>query len=89
MEISRHRRLAVSMMKNDLLNENEAAHEIGMSVSFLRRGRYQGVVGRRTPAPPHLKLGRTVRYLRGDLDVWLNARRIDPMTRKAAALRKT
>ncbi len=75
-------------MKNDLLDENEAAREIGMSVAFLRRGRYQGILGGRTPAPPHLKLGRTVRYLRGDLNVWLNSRRIDPMTRNGTARRE-
>jgi predicted DNA-binding transcriptional regulator AlpA len=73
------------MTENQLLDESKAASLIGMSVAFLRRGRHEGIVGGRTPAPPHLKLGRAVRYLRSDLDAWLAARRVDPVKRKAAA----
>lgn len=74
-------------MKNQkLLDESEAARQIGMSVAFLRRGRQQGIVGSRTPAPPHLKIGRAVRYLRADIDAWLIARRIDPVARKKSAM---
>jgi len=72
-------------MKEELLNEANAAAAIGMSVAFLRRGRLAGIVGNRCPAPAHLKLGRTVRYLRADLDTWLRDRRIDPVARFEAA----
>jgi|DEB19_MinimDraft_3_1074340.scaffolds.fasta_scaffold00944_2 predicted DNA-binding transcriptional regulator AlpA len=72
-------------MTEELLNEAKAAAAIGMSVAFLRRGRLAGIVGNRCPAPAHLKLGRTVRYLRADLDAWLRARRIDPVARVEAA----
>jgi hypothetical protein len=72
------------MKEQALLDEIRAAQQIGMSVAFLRRGRQQGIVGGRTPAPPHLKIGRAVRYLQTDLDTWLLARRIDPVLRKAS-----
>ena len=76
------------MANPNLLNEVEAADHIAMTVSFLQAGRLHGVVGGRTPPPPHLKLGRSIRYDRRDLDAWLAARRVDPVARKAAATRK-
>lgn len=53
------------------LTEKEAAHYIGMSVSFLRRDRMDGLIGNRTPGPKWLKIGRSVRYLKEELDRWL------------------
>lgn len=61
--------------QSELLNEADAARHIGMSVAFLRAGRCHGLVGNRTPSPTYLKLGRSVRYARADLDAWLAARR--------------
>lgn len=55
------------------LTEKEAAHYIGMSVSFLRRDRMEGVIGNRTPGPKWLKIGRSVRYLKEELDRWLES----------------
>ncbi len=72
-------------MKDDLLNEASAAAAIGMSIAFLRRGRLAGIVGNSTPPPAHMKLGRSVRYLRADLEAWLRERRVDPVARVAAA----
>jgi predicted DNA-binding transcriptional regulator AlpA len=57
------------------LTEAEAAKYIGMSTHFLRLGRQDGRVGNRTPPPPHVKIGRAVRYLLDDLDKWLEERR--------------
>ena len=74
------------MTRREFLTETEAAKYIGMSVPFLRNGRCKGVVGNRTPAPPHLKLGSHVRYERTDLDTWLDARRVDPLKRKSVAV---
>ncbi len=71
--------------KPELLDEKPSADYIGMSVAFLRKGRCEGIVGNRTPPPPHLKLGRAVKYARADLDAWLAARRVDPVARKASA----
>jgi hypothetical protein len=70
------------MIRPELMNEADAASYIGMSIAFLRSGRCHGIVGNRTPTPPHLKLGRSVKYARVDLDKWLAERRIDPARRK-------
>jgi len=53
------------------LPDPEAARYIGMSVSFLKQSRMNGERENRTPGPPYVKLGRAVRYLREDLDAWL------------------
>ncbi|PIQ44096.1 MAG: DNA-binding protein [Gammaproteobacteria bacterium CG11_big_fil_rev_8_21_14_0_20_46_22] len=53
------------------LNEKAAAQYIGMSVSYLRKDRMDGLVGQRTPGPRYAKLGKRVIYLRDDLDAWL------------------
>ena len=54
-------------------SENEAAGYIGMSRSYLAQARMEGHRDKRTPAPPFIKIGRSVRYLREDLDRWLDA----------------
>jgi predicted DNA-binding transcriptional regulator AlpA len=52
--------------------EDEAGVYIGMSRSFLRQGRMTGELERHIPPPPFIKLGRrSIRYLREDLDAWL------------------
>ena len=57
---------------NRALSEKDAAIYIGMSRSFLRQGRMNGDRDGRTPTPPYLKIGsRSVRYLKEDLDTWL------------------
>ena len=53
------------------LPDREAAIYIGMSESWLRQSRVTG----NPDAPPFLKIGRSVRYLRADLDIWLEQRR--------------
>ncbi len=53
-------------------SEREAASYIGMSRSFLAQSRMDGPRESRTPAPPFIKIGRSVRYLREDLDAWLD-----------------
>lgn len=55
-----------------VLSELEAAKYIGMSRSFLAQSRMQGNRENRTPAPPFIKIGRSVRYLIDDLDLWLD-----------------
>jgi predicted DNA-binding transcriptional regulator AlpA len=52
------------------LSERDAARYIGMSESWLRHGRlYQA-----DTVPPHLRLGRSVRYLVSTLDTFLAER---------------
>lgn len=55
------------------LSEIETSQYIGMSRSFLRQSRMEGNRDNRTPAPPFIKIGRSVRYLIEDLDQWLNS----------------
>ncbi len=52
--------------------EEEAAAYIGMSRSFLRQARMNGDRVGRTPGPPWIRIGsRAIRYLKEDLDGWL------------------
>ncbi|MEH6651458.1 MAG: hypothetical protein V7707_15635 [Motiliproteus sp.] len=55
------------------LTEIETANYIGMSRSFLAQSRMDGHRDGRTQAPPFIKIGRSVRYLREDLDYWLDS----------------
>ena len=54
-------------MESKVLKEDEAAPYIGMSRSWLRQSRMTG----NKDAPPYVKIGRAIRYLRDDLDTWL------------------
>lgn len=58
--------------KQRALSEIQASEYISMSRSFLRQSRMDGNRDNRTPAPPFIKIGRAVRYLREDLDSWLD-----------------
>lgn len=59
------------------LRETEAATYIGMSRSFLRQSRMNGPRVRHAPPPPFIKVGRSIRYLRADLDAWLQKFRVE------------
>lgn len=54
-----------------VLSEIDAAKYIGMSRSFLRHARIDGNRSSRTPAPKFIKIGRSIRYMRQDLDDYL------------------
>ena len=54
--------------------EKETSIYIGMSRSFLRQSRMEGNRKNRTPAPPFIRIGRSIRYLKEDLDMWLDNR---------------
>lgn len=58
-----------------LLTEEETAKYIGMSRIYLRRARMDGTVGKRTAAPPYIKIGRSVRYHLDDLIKWIDEHR--------------
>ena len=53
------------------LRSPEAALYVGMSESFMRQARIYGDLPGRTPGPPYVKVGRSVRYLVTDLEAWL------------------
>lgn len=57
------------------LDEAGAARYIGFSREFLRQSRSHGVRTGRTPGPPYVRIGRSVRYIVADLDAWLLAHR--------------
>ena len=59
------------MQSRKTLCDLEAAEYTGMSVGFLRQARSTGNREGRTPGPPFIKIGRSVRYLITDLDIWL------------------
>ncbi|MDX2164348.1 MAG: DNA-binding protein [Gammaproteobacteria bacterium] len=61
-------------------NEKEASLYIGMSLGYLRQDRVNGPRGNRTPGPSFIKIGRTIRYLKEDLDTWLETHRITQST---------
>ncbi len=60
-------------IKSRVLSEIETSQYIGMSRSFLRQARMEGNRDNRTPAPPFIKIGRSVRYIKEDLDKWLES----------------
>ena len=65
-------------MTQRAFRDREAAQYIGMSESFLRQSRMDGIREYRTPGPPFVKIGRAVRYLKEDLDHWLETYRQEP-----------
>lgn len=58
-------------LNSSVLTDKDAAQYIGMSVSWMRIARIQG----NPEAPPFVKIGRSIRYLREDLDQWLKNKR--------------
>ena len=54
------------------LTESEASSYIGIAKSTLRQGRCHGEREGHAPVPKHIKIGRSVRYLREDLDAFLD-----------------
>ncbi len=60
----------------EILTEDEAAKYIGMSKSFLNADRSNGPRKKRTKGPVFLKLGRSIRYRKVDLDEWLKINRV-------------
>jgi len=60
-------------MDKRVFTEIETAAYLGMSRSYLRQSRMEGNRDNRTPAPPFIRIGRSIRYLKEDLDLWLDA----------------
>lgn len=63
--------------KIEVLTETEAAKYIRMSRSFLNQDRMNGYRKGRTPGPKYLKLGKSIRYRKEDLDEWLMKNRVN------------
>lgn len=60
------------LLKNQLLTERDTAMYLGVSRSFLAQARMNGTVRKRTPGPPYIRLGRTIRYKQCDLEEWID-----------------
>lgn len=67
--------MEVFIVEKRVFKEAEAAQYICMSRSFLSQDRVNGTLSNRTPGPRCLKIGRAVRYLKDDLDAWLDQHR--------------
>ena len=59
--------------ENSVMDEKQAAGQLGVSVSLLRKWRVNRVGG-----PAYLKIGRAVRYSTEDLDSFLRTNRVQP-----------
>ena len=55
-----------------MLGETEAASALGVSVSYLRKGRCEGLLKHRTPAPPFVAVGGRRYYRTSDLKSWVD-----------------
>ncbi len=55
-----------------LLDEKRTSAYLGVSLSFLRKGRSEGAPGGRTQAPPFVKIGGRVYYRVVDLEHWVS-----------------
>lgn len=62
-------------MEKRVFKEIEAASYICMSRSFLSQDRSYGALENRTPGPKYIRIGRSIRYLKDDLDSWLDQHR--------------
>lgn len=63
-----------------LISERDCAQYIGMSRAFLRKSRMDGSRQGHTPAPPWLRIGRTIRYDLEDIHKWIESRKVQPKT---------
>ena len=66
---------------DDVLDTPTTAKYLGKSESWLKQARVSGSAA----APPFVKVGRSVRYLRRDLDTFLAARKFTSTTTARAA----
>ena len=62
----------IERKQENSLTELEAGDHIGMSAAWLRVQRNRG------QGPAYLRMGRSVRYLRADLDAWVQRQRRVP-----------
>ncbi len=75
--------MSLATVEKRAYTEQETAVYIGMSRSFLRQARMEGQRKNRTDAPPFIKIGRAVRYLKEDLDLWLeNHTKLDHLSQE-------
>jgi len=59
-------------MEKRLFTSKEAAAYLGIKESYLRQVRMTGKIGGRMTPPPHIEIGRSIRYDKADLDRWID-----------------
>lgn len=59
--------------KKRLFTSKEAAAYLGIKESYLRQVRMTGKIGGRMAPPPHIEIGRSIRYDKADLDRWIDS----------------
>lgn len=59
-------------MEKKVFNTIEAGKYLAVPEGSLRRSRMENGVLLGVPPPKHINIGRTVRYLKKDLDDWIN-----------------
>lgn len=64
-------------MEKVVFREREAAEYLAVSRGYLRQDRMYGLRENREPGPNFVKIGRTIRYLKADLDAWLTKHYVD------------
>lgn len=62
-----------------LLTTAEAADYLGIAKITLDRARTEGAIPGKFVAPPHIQLGRAIRYDRRDLDAYIEKHRRSPV----------
>lgn len=74
------------MKQQRALTEEQAAEYLSVSRSLLRQSRMNGERENRLSGPPFIKMGsRSIRYLKEDLDQWLESfPKIEPSKLDAA-----
>ncbi len=59
-------------MAERVFTTKAAAEYLGISYSYLRTIRMTGQIQERLAPPPHIFIGRALRYVKEDLDRWLD-----------------
>lgn len=65
------------MGDSPVMKEQEVAEGLGISRSSLRQMRMNGPRKNKMPFLPYIKIGRSVRYLKTDIEKWLLSYRVE------------
>lgn len=60
------------------LTSREAAAYTGFSEIYFRKARSKAAATNGIPYPPYIRVGRSIRYAKRDLDIWMNQFRVEP-----------
>jgi predicted DNA-binding transcriptional regulator AlpA len=62
----------------ELIPEPDAAHLLGVSPGTLKAARLHRLPSNPLRDLPHVRIGRTVRYRRSDIESWIEANTVQP-----------